>query len=52
MAISSDGTIIRFSADSVRQCSRPSKGVRIMRLSNNSVIVAVTEIDKQEILDK
>lgn len=52
MAISSDGTIIRFSASSVRQCSRPSKGVRIMRLSNNSVIVAVTEIDKQEILDK
>ena len=48
MAISSDGTIIRFSADSVRQCSRPSKGVKIMRLSGNSIVVAATEIEKQE----
>ena len=48
MAISSDGTIIRFSADSVRQCSRPSKGVKIMRLSGNSIVVAATEVEKQE----
>ena len=48
MAISSDGTIIRFSADSVRQCSRPSKGVKIMRLSGDSIVVAATEIEKQE----
>ena len=48
IAISSDGTIIRFSADSVRQCSRPSKGVKIMRLSGDSIVVAATEIEKQE----
>ena len=48
MAISSDGTIIRFSADSVRQCSRPSKGVKIMRLSGDSIVVAATEVEKQE----
>ena len=48
IAISSDGTIIRFSASSVRQCSRPSKGVKIMRLSGEATVVSVAEIDKSD----
>jgi DNA gyrase subunit A len=39
--ISSDGIIIRINAASVRRCSRPSKGVRIMKVKNGAKIVAV-----------
>ena len=34
--ISSDGVIIRIQADSIRECARPSKGVRVMRIQGNS----------------
>ncbi len=39
--ISSGGIIIRIEASSIRECSRPSKGVRVMRLSENNKVVAV-----------
>ena len=41
IVISSDGVIIRFPADSVRICSRPSKGVTVMKLTGDSRVVTV-----------
>ncbi len=48
--ISSGGIIIRILANSIRQCQRPSKGVLLMRLTENShvVTVACTEHDEEE----
>ena len=34
--IASDGVIIRIRANSIRECARPSKGVRVMRLNEGS----------------
>lgn len=34
--ISSDGIIIRIKADSIRICARPSKGVRVMKITGES----------------
>ncbi len=39
--ISSDGIIIRISAGEVRQCARPSKGVRVMRVQEGEKIVTL-----------
>ena len=39
--ISSNGIIIRFQANTVRICSRPSKGVLLMRLTDDSTVVTV-----------
>ena len=39
--ISSSGIIIRFQANTVRICSRPSKGVLLMRLAGGSTVVTV-----------
>jgi DNA gyrase subunit A len=39
--ISESGIIIRIEANSIRECSRPSKGVRVMKVSNNNKVVAV-----------
>ncbi|MCI9576308.1 MAG: DNA gyrase subunit A [Clostridiales bacterium] len=50
--ISSDGIIIRIQADSIRQCSRPSKGVRVMRIDGNEnkvVTIARAPHDEEEI---
>ncbi|QAT48293.1 DNA gyrase subunit A [Caproiciproducens sp. NJN-50] len=48
--ISSDGIIIRILAESIRQCQRPSKGVLLMRLTEDSrvVTVACTAHDDEE----
>lgn len=48
--ISSDGIIIRFLANTIRVCSRPSKGVLLMRLTEDSrvVTVACTAHDEEE----
>lgn len=46
--ISSDGIIIRISADEIRQCSRPSKGVRVMRVQEGEKIVTLTSAPKEE----
>ncbi|HCR44377.1 MAG TPA: DNA gyrase subunit A, partial [Ruminococcaceae bacterium] len=39
--ISSNGIIIRFQANTVRICARPSKGVLLMRLADDSKVVTV-----------
>ncbi len=49
--ISSDGIIIRMSASQINTVSRTSKGVRVMRLSENEKVVsaiAVREVDGKE----
>ncbi|MBQ3537707.1 MAG: DNA gyrase subunit A [Clostridia bacterium] len=40
--ISEQGIIIRIAAESIRECSRPSKGVRLMRLSENDRVITLT----------
>ena len=39
--ISSDGIVIRIHADTIRECSRPSKGVLLMRVTGDSRVVTV-----------
>ena len=40
--ISEQGIIIRISAESIRECARPSKGVRLMKLSENDSVITLT----------
>ena len=40
--ISDSGVIIRIPVESIRECSRTSKGVRVMRLTDESKVVTVT----------
>lgn len=40
--ISEQGIIIRIAAESIRECSRPSKGVRLMRLSESDKVITLT----------
>jgi DNA gyrase subunit A len=40
--ISSEGVIIRIQAKSIRECARPSKGVKLMRVGTNNKIVTLT----------
>ncbi len=50
--ISSDGVIIRFHADTIRVCARPSKGVLLMRVSDGSRVATVartTRDDEEEV---
>ena len=52
--ISSDGVIIRIQASSIRECARPSKGVRVMRVDgveNRVVTLARAPHDEGEELD-
>lgn len=42
--ISSNGIIIRIHADSIRICARPSKGVLLMRVTENSRVVTVARV--------
>ena len=44
--ISSSGVIIRLSAEEIRVCARPSKGVRLMKLGEEDTIIAVTTAKK------
>lgn len=46
--ISDDGIIIRIEAQSVRICARPSKGVRVMRLSEGSRVITMTRAPHDE----
>jgi len=49
--ISDNGVIIRIEADSIRKCSRPSKGVVLMKVAAEHKVVAVACVpheDKQE----
>ena len=40
--ISEQGIIIRIAAESIRECARPSKGVKLMRLSENDSVITLT----------
>ena len=39
--ISTDGVIIRIQASSIRECARPSKGVKLMKLNGNNRVVTL-----------
>ncbi len=50
--ISSGGIIIRLAAEEIRQCRRPSKGVRVMRVEEGTRIVSLAAVpheDEQEV---
>jgi DNA gyrase subunit A len=52
--ISTDGTIIRIEVQSIRECARPSKGVRVMRVDgeeNKVVTLARVPHDDDEPVD-
>ena len=42
--ISSGGIIIRLAANEIRQCRRPSKGVRVMRVEEGTRIVSLAQV--------
>ena len=46
--ISSDGIIIRMHVDEIRQCRRPSKGVRVMKLGDDVRIMSLVRTDREE----
>lgn len=46
--ISSDGIIIRIPAVDIRECSRPSKGVRVMKVNPEERVVTITSTEKSE----
>lgn len=46
--IASDGVIIRIRANSIRECARPSKGVRVMRLTGGSRVVTLARTAHEE----
>lgn len=46
--ISSDGIIIRIPAADIRQCARPSKGVRVMKVQEGSKLVTLASAPKEE----
>jgi DNA gyrase subunit A len=48
MVISSDGTIIRMSIESISKMSRSTQGVRIMKLRENDTVVAAEVVSPEE----
>lgn len=46
--ISDTGVIIRIEGNSIRKCSRPSKGVRLMKLSEGQKVVATACVPHEE----
>ena len=48
LLITDDGTIIRTPVDDIRLCGRATQGVRLMRVSEGSRIVAVARAEKEE----
>lgn len=46
--IADDGVIIRIEASSVRICARPSKGVRVMKLSEGSHVTTIARAPHDE----
>lgn len=49
--ISNDGVIIRIEASSIRICARPSKGVRVMKVSDDSKVVTLSRAPHEEETD-
>ncbi len=46
--ISSGGIIIRLAAAEIRQCRRPSKGVRVMRVEEGARIVSLAQVPHED----
>ncbi len=47
--ISSDGTMIRIEVSSIRECARPSKGVRVMRVDGGeNKVVTLASVPREE----
>ena len=46
--ISSDGIIIRIQANTIRECARPSKGVRVMKVTGESKVVTIARAPHEE----
>ena len=46
--ISDDGVIIRMASETIRECARVAKGVRVMRLAEGSKIVTVSVVKREE----
>ena len=46
--ITADGIVIRTAALEVRECRRPSKGVRVMRIAEGARIVSLARAPKEE----
>jgi len=49
--ISDNGIIIRIEASSIRICSRPSKGVIVMKMDDNSKVVTISRAPHEEETD-
>ena len=52
LLVSSDGIVIRMHADSIRLCRRPSKGVRMMRLTGDAKVVSLVRSSRSEEADE
>ena len=48
MLISSDGIIIRIPLETVRLCARPSKGVRVMKVTEGEKLITAVAVAKEE----
>lgn len=46
--ISQDGIIIRIAAETIRICSRPSKGVTLMKVNGDDKVVTVARAPHEE----
>lgn len=46
--ISDSGIIIRIQASSIRECARPSKGVKVMRIGENNKVVTIANAPHEE----
>lgn len=46
--ISKDGILIRIPANSIRICSRPSKGVKVMRLDRGDKVITLARTEHEE----
>lgn len=46
--ISSDGIIIRIYASEIRECARPSKGVKVMKVQGESKVVTIARAPHEE----
>ena len=48
MLISSDGIIIRISMEAIRLCARPSKGVRVMKVTEGERLITAVSVPREE----
>ena len=48
MLISSDGIIIRIPMETIRLCARPSKGVRVMKVTEGEKLITAVSVHKEE----